>query len=268
MSEIQLFIDNRETKVIDYLNQSEKQTLPFIISQLDLGDFCFRDKVNSVILIIERKTIQDLSSSITDGRYREQKARLLSCGIPMERIMYIIEGNIDKEFSHKVPVDTLVSSMINTQLRDNIKVYRTFSLKETCEFIQKLYDKLNTNGPEFFKETIGKTKVQYASTLKKEKKGNLTPDVWYLSQLSSIPRISIEIAESISKKYPSFIELFKEYEKTPEHLRKKLLSDFKLNENVEDQTVRKRKTIGNANSERIYNFVYGINNTQQEKLEE
>ena len=39
--------------------------------------------------IVERKTVADLASSISDGRYREQKQRLMTCGVRSKS--YIIE---------------------------------------------------------------------------------------------------------------------------------------------------------------------------------
>ena len=41
--------------------------------------------------IVERKTSADLASSIIDGRYDEQKQRLLSCGV--KKVVYLYEGN-------------------------------------------------------------------------------------------------------------------------------------------------------------------------------
>jgi len=46
------------------------------VKNLDIGDIIIYN--GSYKLIIERKTINDLVSSIKDGRYREQKMRLLS----------------------------------------------------------------------------------------------------------------------------------------------------------------------------------------------
>lgn len=40
--------------------------------------------------IVERKTVMDLASSIIDGRYDEQKQRLMSCGVP--HVVYLVEG--------------------------------------------------------------------------------------------------------------------------------------------------------------------------------
>ena len=42
--------------------------------------------------IIERKLVSDLLSSITDGRYEEQKTRLKLSG--MQRVIYLIEGTV------------------------------------------------------------------------------------------------------------------------------------------------------------------------------
>jgi hypothetical protein len=40
--------------------------------------------------VIERKTVEDLASSICDGRYHEQKQRLMSCGV--KKVVYLLEG--------------------------------------------------------------------------------------------------------------------------------------------------------------------------------
>lgn len=42
-------------------------------------------------VIIERKTVDDLASSILDQRYKDQKNRLAKCGL--KNIYYLIEGN-------------------------------------------------------------------------------------------------------------------------------------------------------------------------------
>lgn len=44
--------------------------------------------------VIERKNADDLASSICDGRYKEQKYRLKSCGA--ENVYYLYEGHLSK----------------------------------------------------------------------------------------------------------------------------------------------------------------------------
>ena len=66
-------IDTRETEIKEFFKKA-----PYAkVECLSLGDIIFQ--WNGVdIWIIERKQITDLAHSIKDGRYREQKIRLLS----------------------------------------------------------------------------------------------------------------------------------------------------------------------------------------------
>ena len=252
MTSIELVIDNRETELIEKLKEKK---IKFSVEQLDVGDILYRNG-EEVILIIERKSVNDLKASICDGRGREQKARLLG-STPKERIMYLIEGSLDKPLESKisgVPVSTLVGSLINTQLRDGIKVYKTYSMNESVEFVCKLHDKIEKDGDEYFNEKEQKTSsVEYAATLKKSKKANMTHAVWFIAQLSLIPQVTEKVAVEIIKKYPSVRDLIKVYESTPEHLRAKLLADIKFPLKNE-----KSRRIGDKISERIYQFFFGI----------
>ena len=62
---------------------------------LHLGDIQFQNEDSESIVIIERKTLEDLSASIKDGRYREQSQRLSMTSLVRHRIIYLIEGNED-----------------------------------------------------------------------------------------------------------------------------------------------------------------------------
>ena len=248
---IQLIIDNREYKLVEKLHK----TNDIIVEQLDIGDIIFRED-NNIILVIERKTVKDLKASICDGRAREQKLRLLG-NIPHDRIIYLIEGSLDKKLNEKIEgisVSILISSIINTQLRDGIKVYKTETIDETIEFIQRLYEKLNINGNDYFQYKLNNiTPQKYVSTLKKRKKSNITPKLWLIYQLSFIPQVSQKIAEVITEKYCNISNLILNYERTEENLREKLLEDL-----IYPIKNGKNRRIGNKISKRIYYFLYGI----------
>ena len=247
-----LIIDTREKALIELLN---KTTLEFKVEQLELGDILLREN-EDVKLIIERKTINDLKASICDGRNREQKARLLK-SFPTNRILYMIEGNFDKDLDfdiNGIPISTLVGSMVNTMFRDNIKVYKVNSIQESVKYLIKLKDKFEKDGENFFNKNDEITDEKYSSTIKKGKKANMTPKVWFITQLSLIPQVTEKIGSLIFERYKSIKELLVEYEKTPEHLRKKLLSDIEY-----PLKTGKTRKIGNVISERIYNFFYSIN---------
>ena len=65
-----------------------KDKIDIIKETLDIGDIHI--KYNDILYIFERKTVKDLISSIHDGRYREQKVRMLSC-YSKYQLSYIIE---------------------------------------------------------------------------------------------------------------------------------------------------------------------------------
>ena len=247
---IELIIDNRENALIKLLKNENITT-----ENLDLGDIIFKENGN-IIFIIERKTIKDLKASICDGRHREQKSRLLGCEIDNQRIMYLIEGDMDKNLNTKIsglPLSTLIGSLVNTQLRDGIKVYKTHSIKETVNFILKLWDKFKKDGNQYFNIPKSISKGDYSSTLRKKKKSNMTPEIWFITQLCLIPQLSSSMAEEIVKEYHSISNLISVYEKTSENLRLKLLADMTyLLKNG------KRRRIGDKISKRIYEYLFPL----------
>ena len=126
IKKVRLEIDSREIKLLLHFEK-----FSFVSNKtLDLGDLIFF-KDDEPVLIIERKTINDFSSSIIDGRYREQKARLLKSNC---NIAYLVEGNVSY---HKMK-NTIYGAISNLIFRDNIKLIKTASLKETIDYVEKL----------------------------------------------------------------------------------------------------------------------------------
>jgi hypothetical protein len=82
----------------------------------------------------------------------------------------------------------------------------------------------------------------------------MTPEIWFISQLSLIPQVTEKIANEIVQKYRNIHELIQEYDKTPEHLKPKLLSDITYPLTKGDKVRR----VGDKISQRIYNFLYNI----------
>jgi crossover junction endonuclease MUS81 len=252
-NELKLLIDNREKEIKKSINGDN-----IIYKNLDIGDIVY-EMDNNILLVIERKTLSDLSSSIIDGRYKEQKARLLNTGIDRNRILYLIEGNLSINTDEKIgslTTDTLWGSIINMMLRDGINVYKSNNINETIFLIQKLYNKIKKDGDLYWKydEKKQMTDVDYSSTLKTKKKLNLTSNVWFIHLLSSIPRVSETIANEIVKEYITLQNLINEYEKLNINDRPLMLSNIKL-----QLKNNKTKKLGDKISKSIYEFIYGIN---------
>lgn len=197
---IDIVIDNRESAL--YTNICERDLEKYTCSikiekkQLDLGDIHIIHLNNTYI--IERKTVNDLISSIKDGRYKEQKYRLLSSGC---KITYIIEGD-DIISSKQNKYDLLSSVYMHLIYRDNISLIFTRNISETATFILTLCTKI-IDKPESFirKET------EYVDNIKMKKIKNITPELCYIMQLSQIPTISTILAKNIQKSFPTLTTL-------------------------------------------------------------
>lgn len=240
---LNLVYDSRELKLKEYLESTDK--IQIIQEYLDLGDIIFRNDSKD-ILIIERKTMGDLYSSIQDGRYKEQKIRLMN-HYSNHQIVYIIEGTIScssKFFKKAKPITD--GALLNMTFRDKLNVIRTKDVSDTASILYKIGNKIIKN-PEFFKNDSEINKINYLDTIKICKKDNMTPKLCNIVQLSQIPGVSKQMAEIIIEKYNSLSNLIMEYTKL-----NNLEDKQKLLKNIE---LTNRK-IGPVISKRIYEFLF------------
>jgi ERCC4-type nuclease len=213
---LELVYDSRELKLKPLLEEHKKDNINLIGKYLDIGDIIFKNDGED-ILVVERKTLGDLYSSIQDGRYKEQKIRLMN-NYPIKKIVYIIEGHISQQntkfFKNSKSITT--GALLNMAFRDNIKIIRTKDINETCDILYCLGSKIIKN-PEFFTTSksndTDKSSVSYLDTIKVAKKDNMTPKLCNIVQLSQIPGVSKAMAETIIEKYGSISNLICEYQK-------------------------------------------------------
>jgi len=224
-----LIIDNREKSLIKLLNENNEK---YILFNLDIGDIQY--KINDeLIYIIERKTVDDLGASINDGRYKEQKVRLLSNN--KNNIYYIIEGDINecKTLSKK----SILGSIINMIFRDNIKIIYSKNIKQTLDIILQIKRKYE-NG-KFIKNED--TSQEYLSAIKLNKKQNMDKKLCNILQLATIPGVSKNISTIILEKYNTLSNLIDEFKKNDENM----LKTINLG----------KKCIGSVLSKRIYEYL-------------
>ena len=118
---------------------NQMNDLEFTKENLELGDITFEVN-NKTIILIERKKMPDLSNSLYDGRYKEQKKRIKEALHPNVRKIYLIEGN--SFFKTKLNKKTLDGIKINTMLRDNLHIKHVKNFDETVEFIVNIYKRI------------------------------------------------------------------------------------------------------------------------------
>jgi ERCC4-type nuclease len=180
----------------------------------------------SLVVLLERKTIYDLAASIKDGRYKEQSFRLTNtAALHNHNIVYIIEGDLAKYDVKRggMSVSAIQSAMVSLMYYKGFSVYRTMNLDETSIFIQNFADKLDTEDGKrtpYYGNTctgtgagVGATsdgdnleKEEYCDVaVKKEKRDYITRENIGVIMLSQIPGVSSKIATAIMKKYNNSI---------------------------------------------------------------
>lgn len=206
-----IWIDYRERVLLDAFPDAQQRNLELGDIQLALD--------NKTQIIIERKSIADLSQSVKDNRYREQKKRLLAYRElhPHVRVAYVIEGfyHFDPEFKCKNMPNTVLSScIINSMFRDGIFVMLTKNAQDTVQFLKCMQKKF-FEAPGDYCHMLpslmlkGHTQQEQgqggessyadivASNVKSRKRDNIDEQTCFLMQLSCIPGISSKKATDI-----------------------------------------------------------------------
>jgi ERCC4-type nuclease len=237
-------VDIREQELINQLNGyiAEKgltNELTVSVETLPIGDILI-EKNGEVKLIIERKSVNDLLSSIKDGRYGEQSYRLNGIEHPNHNIMYIIEGDINKVnyFKYRKGIcekQMLYSAIFSLNYYKGFSVIRTFNLNETALFICNSANKLRKGETENkigFYEKKSPTDVQntsiedvgtpsdkdYVNVVKKVKKDNITSENIGEIMLCQIPGISSITSIAVMQKFKNLPNLIENIQTNPDCL--------------------------------------------------
>lgn len=121
------------------LKALENRKVNFEVRRLAVGDFLWicRDEskpdVELVLpYIVERKRMDDLASSIKDGRFHEQKFRLSDCGLHNK--IYMIE-NRGNNTHVGLPLTNLLQAVTNTLIQNEFAVKFTDSNDDSMLYL-------------------------------------------------------------------------------------------------------------------------------------
>ena len=235
-------IDVREHELIKlckyYLEISPSyKDISIEVEALPLGDVIITDGSNERV-IIERKSLRDLTASIKDGRYEEQSYRLNGINHHNHNIIYLIEGDMNRPnvFKDKMDKSTLYSAMFSLNYYKGFSVLRSIALDETAMIICNMAYKIKKSDTDnkhayYLNRPIvapvnkivevcdsivsdnipildaDKETDNYCSVVKKVKKENITPDNIGEILLSQIPGISNVSAKAIMIQFKTFPNL-------------------------------------------------------------
>lgn len=205
MSDILIQVDSRERDLYDLL---KRQTdYPVSSTSLEIGDIMIITS-EKPLLIIERKTLSDLASSNRDGRYREQRARLLSMKGQGISICYLLEyGNgwntdLNRVFNGGVTENLLFTLITRLQLHYGIPVLTAKDTTGTSNQILHICKMLKEK-PDLFMPNSGlvadatAAAAVYTEALSAQKSANRCLKRVGASMLSAIPGIGGKLSEGI-----------------------------------------------------------------------
>lgn len=183
----------------DLIERFKAEGVEHVVKSLPLGDIVIEN--NGTTVIVERKRTDDFASSISDGRWREQKSRLMASGAT---IVYLIEGSL---YGQSKPPETLSSAIWNTMLRDKLFVIQTRGIEDTSLHLQQLAKKVG-------KDIQGSTGMTSLLSKRKRKVDN----AWQL-MLMAVPSVSERIAAVLVAEYPNLTSLQQQLRQDPDQLR-------------------------------------------------
>ncbi len=209
---IRVKIDMRETDLWSALEAwwsgapaTESDGWEVVKEVLDVGDIAFFSEESEKV-VLERKTAEDLGASQRDGRYREQRSRLLAKQGAGIRVGYLLEAptwspSLTRTWCRGAFSEThLQSAIIRLQLRYGLAVFQTQGIKETVQWIRRIATALVADATVFETGLAASQKEvasQYTESLHVKKSANLEPDRILNTLLRTIPGLGIQAADTI-----------------------------------------------------------------------
>lgn len=227
---MKLRIDNREPdKLKSLFGDGEGKSYSIEYTNLAAGDFEFiqtSDGNSQIVLLIERKDVDDLSSSLTDGRFDQQKTKLsLASSAQTDNpfpIAYLIEG----EYRGHKKQSAIESVMLTTPFRDGFFVLQTASIQETYEMVERIIDLYERDKMKpLTEDELHRRFISSRAALRGG--GSFSKkDNWWVISLGQVPGIGPAAAKAIANVYPSAKSLILAYEANTE-VGPMLLKDIK-----------------------------------------
>ena len=263
---MRMIIDIRERDLIEKCTLAIDNNPNYVTIETDtlpIGDILFKTDEGKDVLLVERKSLQDLIASVKDGRYEEQSHRLKhASGFAPHNVVYLIEGMFS---SLRSPLEKklIMSAMTSLLYFKGFSVFRTSGLQETSDVLIHMADKIDRNFMKgilpWYLSSPGEPDVttvsatssneieSYSGLVKKVKKENITPENMGEILLCQIPGISSQYAQAILKQFEGFSALLTKV--------KEGTADF---ENIFYETKGKQRRIPKSCGEEITRYFQGI----------
>jgi len=196
---LRMLLDLRERGLIRLLPSHPTAQLPIADIWIGLSG----EDVRPGCILVERKTISDFQASFLDGRYREQRTRLLSyCQQNKVKPLYILEGDLNQA-QGTIGKQALLKLITRLTLRYGISILQVPDLQATADLCCLMETQLKED-PTVFEGTT----VSYTDVISSSKRANRSENLGS-AMLQQCPGISAKSAEALLDHYKSFAQLLK-----------------------------------------------------------
>lgn len=194
MSCLPIRLDNREGALHTTLS------VPHDFVQLHVGDIwigCAAGEDGQVrpALVLERKSFADFQSSVRDGRYREQRGRLLAFGAEVgARVAYVLEGS-PAALRPPMTAASIEKLVARLMFIHGIPVFRTESVAGTARLVETLSGQHAEEGTAAFAAaTVAQRAADGIHVVKRDNAAD--PRHFATSMLCLVHGVSVRIAEA------------------------------------------------------------------------
>ncbi|XP_040992658.1 crossover junction endonuclease MUS81 isoform X3 [Juglans microcarpa x Juglans regia] len=159
--------------------------------------------------IVERKNVDDLRCSIRDHRYRDQKLRLLRCGL--KKLIYLVEGDPNSSEA----AESIKTACFTTEILEGFDVQRTTGLADTL----KKYGYLTQAISHYYESVLPEDCTKgagvcppYDEFVKRcQDLNKVTVSDVFAIQLMQVPQVTEDVAIAVLDLYPTLLSLARAY---------------------------------------------------------
>ncbi|KAF1870130.1 hypothetical protein Lal_00017711 [Lupinus albus] len=256
--EVILILDDREQfatqgsrsrKIVENIRREFK--IQIEVRRLPVGDGIWiarhktLDTEYVLDFIVERKHIDDLRSSIRDNRYKDQKIRLLRCGL--KKLIYLVEGDPNTSEA----AESIKTACFTTEILEGFDVQRTSGLGDTL----RKYGYLTQSIFQYYKSGVFEDHLKCSGTCPPFKDfikqcqdmEKMTVSDVFAIQLMQVPQVTEEVAMNVLDLFPTLMSLAHAYS----------LLDGDARAQEEMLRTRSNDVINAVASRNIFQFVWG-----------
>ena len=192
---VRLIVDVREKHLCTILTGLQ---VPFTTAALDVGDLLVQNAEGEPLLVVERKSHADFAASNQDGRYREQRARLMAVRGSGVAVLYILEGTWTNGVSTndvsngygRTTEAQLKRLAMRLMLRYGLPVLCVNTITDTANWTKTFLSQLNDDPTVFQPDSeaaASNAMSGFTAALSTVKKGNKTSEGTAHAMLSAVP---------------------------------------------------------------------------------